>query len=163
MRITFLLLLVTSLAPALAHAQSGYDPTAQSQLLLYDEAQTVYLGNLARRQNGVSPLRWNLQMTHAARGFSWDSTENRAPGFCGHQDTQGGWPGNRLSTFGYRGSGGAENAFCGYVTPEYAIQGWMNSAMRSSAPVRSAKRSTWAPIFPWMSWGHLISARSSRT
>jgi hypothetical protein len=53
--------------------------------------------------------------------------ENRAGGFCGHQDTLGRWPSERVPAFGYRGSCGAENAFCGYVTPEYAIEGWMDS------------------------------------
>ena len=111
-----------------ANAQEGgIDPSVQTQALLYDEAQTVYLGNLARRDNGVPPLRWNSQLPEAARWFSWDSTENRPEGFCGHQDTQGNWPDYRALAFGYLGGAGAENAFCGYVTPEYAIQGWMNS------------------------------------
>ncbi|MGE5250986.1 MAG: CAP domain-containing protein [Bacteroidota bacterium] len=111
----------------MARAQGGYDPTTQTPELLYDEARTVYLGNLARRDNGVPPLRWNRQLTYAARWFSWDSTENRPDGYCGHQDTLGHWPDYRARSFGYLGSAGAENAFCGYVTPEYAIQGWMNS------------------------------------
>jgi uncharacterized protein YkwD len=100
---------------------------SQSPSLVYDEARTVYLGNLERRANGVPPLRWNRQLTEAARWFSWDSVENRPSGYCGHQDTQGHWPGWRASAFGYLGFAGAENCFCGYVTPEYAIQGWMDS------------------------------------
>jgi uncharacterized protein YkwD len=110
-----------------AKAQSGYDPTVQTQMLLYDEANTVYQGNLARRDNGIPPLRWNLQLTHAARWFSWDSTENRPDDFCGHQDTLDGWPGDRAYAFGYLGGAGAENAFCAYLSPADAIQGWMNS------------------------------------
>ncbi len=51
------------LAASLAQAQSGYDPTAQNPARLYDEAQAVYVGNLARRDNGVPPLRWNRQLT----------------------------------------------------------------------------------------------------
>ena len=100
----------------------------QSADLLYDEARTVFLGNLARRDNGVPPLRWNRSLTDATRWFSWDSVENRPAGYCGHQDTLGGWPIDRAQTFGYKGRAGAENAFCGYVTPEYAIQGWMDSS-----------------------------------
>jgi len=87
----------------------------------------VYLGNLARQQNGVPPLRWNRQLSDAARWFAWDSTENRAPGFCDHQDTNGQWPSDRALIFGYLGQAGAENAFCGYVTPQQAIDGWMES------------------------------------
>jgi uncharacterized protein YkwD len=108
-------------------AQSAYDPTVQTPQLLYNEARTVYLGNLARRNNGLPPLRWNRQLTYAARWYSWDSTENRPNGFCGHQDTQGHWPDYRARLFGYLGGAGAENAFCGYVSPKDAINGWMNS------------------------------------
>ncbi len=122
-----LTLLIAVLTAVPLHAQGGYDPTVQSPDLFLNEARTVHLGNLARRDNGVPPLRWSRSLTCAARWFSWDSTENRPTGFCGHQDTLGGWPGDRARRFGYGGSAGAENAFCGYVTPEYAIWGWMNS------------------------------------
>ncbi len=118
--------LVLSLSRPPASAQvSG--PPEQPASLIYDEMRTVYLGNLARRDNGVPPLRWNAQMTEAARWFSWDSVENRPGGYCGHDDTLGRAPWDRGPVFGYKGFLGAENCFCGYVTPEYAIQGWMNS------------------------------------
>ncbi len=110
-----------------ARAQGDFDPTIQTPELLLDEARTVYLGNLARRDNGLPPLRWNLQLTRAARWYSWDSTERRPDGFCGHQDTNGNWPNHRARAFGYLGMAGAENAFCGYVTPKQAISGWMSS------------------------------------
>ncbi len=102
-------------------------PAVQRPSLALDEAFTVYLGNLARREHGLPPLRWNRQLTDAARWFSWDSVENRPDPYCGHQDTQGNWPGTRAWAFGYKGGAGAENAFCGYVTPQQAIDGWMNS------------------------------------
>ena len=91
------------------------------------EAQTVYYGNIARQQNGVPPLRWNNQLTEAARWFAWDSVENRPQPYCGHQDTQGHWPDYRARAFGYKGSAGAENAYCGYMEPQDAINGWLNS------------------------------------
>jgi len=122
-RSIIILIILLSFAPPKAQGT-----TDQAADLLFDEARTVYLGNLQRRQNGVPPLRWNRQLTDAARWFSWDSTENRPSGFCDHQDTLGGWPGDRTLRFGYLGGAGAENAFCGYVTPDNAIQGWMNSA-----------------------------------
>lgn len=120
--------LLACLAPGVTAAPGSFDPTVQTPALFYDEARAVYLGNLARRQNGVPPLRWNLQLTHAARWFSWDSTENRPVGFCDHQDTQGNWPIYRVAAYGYKGAGGAENAFCGYVSPADAINGWMSSS-----------------------------------
>ena len=124
--LSFLLILLLSASSV--RAQAGWDPAVQTPALLQDEARTVYLGNLARHDNGIPPLRWNRQLTYAARWFSWDSTENRPAGFCGHQDTNGNWPDTRALAFGNLGGAGAENAFCGYVTPDYAIQGWMNSS-----------------------------------
>src|SRR5512132_3041240 len=107
--VLFCLLALNSNRTPAVEAQGGYDPTVQTPTLLYDEARTVYLGNLARRDNGIPPLRWNRQLTHAARWFSWDSTENRPSGFCGHQDTQGHWPDYRTVVYGYLGFSGAEN------------------------------------------------------
>jgi hypothetical protein len=91
------------------------------------EAETVYQSNLARRKHGVPPLRWNRQLTEASRWFSWDSIENREPDYCGHQDSQGNFPDTRAIDYGYKGFAGAENAFCGNVSPEGAIEGWLNS------------------------------------
>lgn len=129
-RYTFALITLLGLILTLfstVKAQGSYDPTIQAPLQLYNEARTVYLGNLARQANGVAPLRWNRQLTYAARWFSWDSTANRPTGYCGHQDTQGNWPSYRTLFWGYLGFAGAENAYCGYLSPEAAIQGWMNS------------------------------------
>ncbi len=107
------------------------DPTVYVQAvpneLNYNEQQTVYLANLKRALHGVPPLRFNRQLSEAARWYSCDSVENRASGFCGHQDTNGQWPSQRVPLFGYYGSSGAENAYCRYVTPEFAVEGWYNS------------------------------------
>ncbi|OAN37566.1 serine protease [Chloroflexus islandicus] len=111
-----------TIAPVLA-----FDPTTQTPELLLDEALTVYYGNLARRDAGQPPLRWNRQLTHASRWFAWDSVANRPSPYCGHQDTNGQWPSDRAVIFGYLGSGGAENAYCGYMQPQDAINGWLNS------------------------------------
>jgi uncharacterized protein YkwD len=127
MKARFIFIPAVFIALFLLPAQTGSGQSPQVPARVLDEAQTVYLGNLARRQNGVPPLRWNWQLTQAARWFSWDSVENRPQPFCGHQDTQGHWPGWRASAFGYKGWAGAENCFCGYVTPQQGIDGWMNS------------------------------------
>jgi uncharacterized protein YkwD len=122
-----LLLLLVCLSMGQPALSQSAGPPPQPASLVYDEMRTVYLGNLARRANGVPPLRWSVEMTNAARWFSWDSVENRPVGFCGHDDTLGRAPWDRMADFGYEGFGGAENCFCGYVTPEQAIDGWMNS------------------------------------
>jgi uncharacterized protein YkwD len=121
------LLTIVLLAASLALAQGGHDPAVQTASLMYNEARTAYLGNLARRDNGLPPLRWNRQLTYAARWFSWDSTENRPSGFCAYQDTNGHGPADRALAFGYLGSAGAENVLCSYASPESAIQVWMNN------------------------------------
>jgi len=112
------------LASALAQGPDGQSVPNE---LVYNEQQTVYLTNLKRAAHGVPPLRWNRQLTEAARWFSWDSVENRPGDYCGHQDTNGQWPIDRAPLFGYYGFAGAENCFCGYVTPEYAVEGWYAS------------------------------------
>jgi hypothetical protein len=119
-------LLVLFPAAVLLWLHAGHAASPQTHHIL-QEAQVVYLGNLARQANGVPPLRWNRQLSAAARWFSWDSVENRPEPYCGHQDSQGNWPGDRARAFGYLGFAGAENAYCGYVTPQQAIVGWMDS------------------------------------
>jgi uncharacterized protein YkwD len=121
------LLAMVVLAASLVLAQGGHDPANQTASLMYDEARTVYRGNLARRDNGLPPLRWNRQLTYAARWFSWDSTENRSSGFCAYQDTNGNGPADRALAFGYLGSAGTENILCRYAAPEEVIQGWMDN------------------------------------
>jgi uncharacterized protein YkwD len=109
------------------------NPPPQPAAQVYNEMQTLYLGNLQRRANGLPPLRWNAQLADAARWFSWDSVENRAPGYCGHQDTLGRWSVERVAAFGYQGLYGVENVICGYTTPDLAIQSWMaNSTHRNN-------------------------------
>ena len=123
----FLLLTLLFLAPQRAFAQQDIAVGVQTAALLHEEADAVYHANLARRQNGAPPLRWNAQLTAAARWFSWDSVENRADPYCGHQDTQGNWPDLRTRSAGYLGASGAENAYCGYLSGADAVNGWMNS------------------------------------
>ena len=127
-RLTSIILVgLVSAASLRAVASAPLGPPPMTHEMILHAAQTVYLGNLERRANGIGPLRWNRQLTEAAYWYAWDSTENRPAGFCGHQDSEGLWPSNRITRFGFRGRGGAENAFCGYVTPEDAIGGWMRS------------------------------------
>lgn len=116
-----------SASPLAVENQLAFDPSVQSPELFYNEALTVYYGNLARRNNSVPPLRWNRELTLSARWFAWDSVENRANGYCGHQDTWELWPSDRNARYGYLGWNGAENAYCGYMQPQDAINGWMNS------------------------------------
>ena len=63
-------LLITLVVCALSRQTvltQGSGPPDQPAALVCNEMRTVYLGNLARRDSGVPPLRWNGQMTDAAR------------------------------------------------------------------------------------------------
>lgn len=101
----------------------------QTPDLFYNEVQIVYLTNLKRREAGLAPLRWNREMTEAARWFAQNSVDGRNGPFCGHVDTNNQKPGDRLVAFHYSNAQGwGENVVCGLAAPESAIIGWMNSA-----------------------------------
>jgi uncharacterized protein YkwD len=127
-----IILLLLSLLVSVAGAQSGYFIPVQTPQLARDEAETVYRTNLAREAKGLPPLRWNAELTHAARWFAWDSVENQPISYCNHLDTLGNWPIARALAFGYPGSAGAENVYCGYVTPQQAVEGWLGSPGHSA-------------------------------
>ncbi len=110
--------------PATSAAQTNSSP-----LLIQYEAQLVYLTNLKRQEQGIPPLRWNRELSLAARDFSRDAVLKHDAGFCGHTDTAGRGPGERFRQRGYAKNMSAwgENVVCGLVTPEAAITGWTNS------------------------------------
>jgi len=103
--------------------------TEQDPNLFLKELQIIHLTNLKRREQGLAPLRWNRELTVAARWFSKDSVDgHNGQGACGHTDSQGRSPGDRYSAFGYRNLHiWGENVVCGLTEPEFAINGWMTS------------------------------------
>ncbi len=105
------------------------EPSEQDPALFLKELQIIYLTNLKRREEGRPPLRWNRELTLAARWFSQDSVIGRSgESACGHADSQKRSPGERFLTFGYRNPHSwGENVVCGLTEPEYAVDGWMNS------------------------------------
>lgn len=126
-KLIFSLLIVLMIALPVQADGGPFPEAPQSAQMLYNEMQAVYLGNLARRANGVAPLRMNAQLTEASRWFSWDSVENQPANFCGHTDSQGNDAGTRAFAAGWLGFLAAENAACAYVSPQDAINGWMAS------------------------------------
>lgn len=113
-----------------APSRDEYTPLGQTTDLFSYEARTVYLTNLERRKAGRPPLRWNRELTLASRWFAWDSVANRPYGWIGHEDSLGGYPGNRALDWGYLGGAGAENAgWASYLLPpEEAVRMWMESS-----------------------------------
>ncbi len=121
--IIYILSFAFLLIPAPSHAQSTQTPE-----LFADEVQTVYLANLERRKAGLPPLRWNHELSEAARGFALDVVANTPVGFCDHIDSAGRGPGERIRAAGYPNIGAwGENSVCGYTTPAAAVRAWMNS------------------------------------
>lgn len=121
--IAFLLLFSLLTPPTPARAQE-----IQSPDLFFNEVQLIHLINLERRAAGLGPLRWNRELTDSARGFAQDVVTNQPLGFCGHIDSQGRAPGERIRAAGFFRLGAwAENAVCGYTTPAAAVRAWMNS------------------------------------
>lgn len=110
-----------------AHASTLLQ-TQQTPDLFNNEVQIVYLTNLKRREQGLAPLRWNRELSEAAREFAQNSVDNRTGIYCGHTDTDNRSPGDRMMAHNYTNAQSwGENVVCGYTTPEAAITGWMNS------------------------------------
>ena len=120
--------LLAGLAALVFPAPSVVAQSSSSDRFLAEEAQAVYLANLERAAVGVPPLRWNRELTLAARAFSYDAVVNRPDGYCGHEDSIGRGPGERMAAYGYVNmTTWAENVLCGMATPASAIGAWMRS------------------------------------
>ncbi len=95
-----------------------HDPAVRV-LLQYNEARTGLPGQLSPPRERCPALRWNAPLA-AAAGSPGILPKTALRTSVGTR-TPRGWPGDRARRFGYPATPAAENAFCGYVTPEYAI------------------------------------------
>lgn len=112
----------------LSFPSSAYSEPQQTPDLFRNELQIIALVNRERRQNGLLPLRWNRELTLAARTFAADAVESLGPDYCGHTDSQGASASDRMRKAGFAGLGAsAENVDCRYDDPATAVQNWMNS------------------------------------
>ncbi len=126
-RLWIIVAVLCALTGSAVMGQSNPAGTQQTPELMLDEARLVHLGNLERHARGIPPLRWNRQLTDAARWYSWDSTENRPAGFCGDsgvEDTAGRRPADLARAFGYLGLAGSRNMECRYIKPDDIAQIW---------------------------------------
>ncbi len=111
--------------------------------LFYNELETIHLVNLERRKAGLAPLRWNQELTLSARWFAADAVESNPGGYCGHTDSLGRGPGQRMTDFGYLHlSGWAENAVCGYALPAAIVRAWMASDLHRTNLLKPGIRET---------------------
>jgi len=113
----------------------GADPTAlQAGMVLFIPSngqigndiihRVVELTNIERSKVGVSPLRFNPQLTAAAQAHTdlmarYNKLEHQLPGEPLFSD--------RFKQAGYYWSAAAENIANGQSSPEAAVQSWMNS------------------------------------
>ena len=89
------------------------------------ESEVVRLVNEIRKQNGLSPLTQDWELSRVAR---YKSQDMRDKGYFSHTSPTYGTPFQMIRAFGlsYRTAG--ENIARGYSTPQAVVNGWMNSS-----------------------------------
>lgn len=104
--------------------QSLTIPTLDSSVAAY-ESEVIRLVNEIRRQNGLSALTANWELSRIARYKSQDMVDNR---YFSHTSPTYGTPFQMIRAFGlsYRTAG--ENIAKGYPSPQAVVNGWMNSS-----------------------------------
>ena len=99
-------------------------PTLDSSVAAY-ESEVIRLVNEIRRQNGLSALTANWELSRIARYKSQDMVDNR---YFSHTSPTYGTPFQMIRAFGlsYRTAG--ENIAYGQRTPQAVVDAWMNSS-----------------------------------
>ena len=98
-------------------------PTKDSSVSAY-EAEVVRLVNDVRRENGLSPLTQDWQLSRVARYKSQDMKDK---GYFSHTSPTYGTPFQMMKSFGINYKTAGENIAKGYTTPQSVVNGWMNS------------------------------------
>ena len=99
-------------------------PTLDSSVSSF-ESEVIRLVNDIRRQNGLSALSANWELSRVARYKSQDMVDNR---YFSHNSPTYGTPFQMIKAFGlsYRTAG--ENIAYGQRTPQAVVNAWMNSS-----------------------------------
>ena len=99
-------------------------PQLDSTVSTY-EAEVIRLVNNIRKQNGLSELTANWELSRVARYKSQDMKDKN---YFSHTSPTYGTPFQMIKAFGlsYRTAG--ENIAKGYATPQAVVNGWMNSS-----------------------------------
>ncbi len=89
------------------------------------EAEVIRLVNNIRKQNGLSPLTANWELSRVARYKSQDMADRN---YFSHTSPTYGTPFQMIKAFGlsYRTAG--ENIAYGYASRQKVVDGWMNSS-----------------------------------
>jgi len=99
-------------------------PEVDAGVLQY-EAEVIRLVNDIRKQNGLSPLTANWELSRVARYKSQDMVDNR---YFAHNSPTYGTPFEMMRAFGLSFRTAGENIAYGYATPQKVVDGWMNSS-----------------------------------
>lgn len=99
-------------------------PEMDAKVLQY-EAEVIRLVNDIRKQNGLSPLTANWELSRVARYKSQDMVDNR---YFAHSSPTYGTPFEMMRAFGLSFRTAGENIAYGYATPQKVVDGWMNSS-----------------------------------
>lgn len=99
-------------------------PEVDAKVLQY-EAEVIRLVNDIRKQNGLSPLTANWELSRVARYKSRDMVDNR---YFAHNSPTYGTPFEMMRAFGLSFRTAGENIAYGYATPQKVVDGWMNSS-----------------------------------
>ena len=99
-------------------------PEVDAKVLQY-EAEVIRLVNDIRKQNGLSPLTANWELSRVARYKSQDMVDNR---YFAHNSPTYGTPFEMMRAFGLSFRTAGENIAYGYATPQKVVDGWLNSS-----------------------------------
>ncbi|MFC5832970.1 CAP domain-containing protein [Nonomuraea insulae] len=99
------------------------DPADGVQVLSGLASKVVSLTNTARSRRGCGPLRVDSGLMRSARTHSLEMART---GELVHNSPDGASPWDRMERAGYRW-GAAENIGAGYITPQEAIDGWLDN------------------------------------
>ncbi len=87
------------------------------------QRRVLELTNQERAKSGLGPLTYDSRLNVAADQYSATMANGD---FFAHTGLDGSTPTSRANAVGFPG-GVAENIGAGYISPEAAVQGWMNS------------------------------------
>ncbi|NLP29582.1 MAG: hypothetical protein GX363_00440 [Clostridiales bacterium] len=88
------------------------------------EAKVVDLVNKERAAQGLSPLKYNAELSKVARVKAEDMRDKN---YFSHTSPTYGSPFDMMKSFGIKYRAAGENIAKGYRTPESVMDGWMNS------------------------------------
>lgn len=88
------------------------------------EREVIRLTNKVRRENGLSELSENWQLSRVAR---YKAEDMRDKNYFAHESPTYGSPFTMMKSFGISYRAAAENIAKGYTTAQAVVDGWMNS------------------------------------